>query len=75
MLHLKRSVTEDDIKEAVNSAVGVKTENFDVRAIRPAYGGKQNATSKMYEKDAVNMFKMSKIKFGWIKCRVVERKS
>lgn len=78
VIHIKvldKSFTEDDIKEAVNSAVGVKIENFEVRAIRPAYRGRQNATFKMYEMDAENMIKMGTKIIRWIKCKVVERKN
>lgn len=77
VLHLKGmdSVTEADIKEAVISAVEVKTENFEVRVIRPAYEGRQNATFKMYKKDTENMINMGTIKIWLVKCRVVERKS
>lgn len=61
IFHLKsigESANEEDIKESARRAIGVKAEAFEVRALRPAYGGRQNATLKMFETDADNLIKV-----------------
>lgn len=76
ILHLKgldETVSEEEIREAISRMLGIERDKFEVRALRPAYGGKQNATLKMMEKDASNLLKATTIRIGWTKCRIIER--
>lgn len=76
ILHLKdmnEMVNEDEIRDAVSKTLGVAKDQFEVRALRPAYGGKQNATLKMLEADAIRLIQAGTIGIGWTRCKVVER--
>lgn len=78
ILHLKgmdETVNEREIKEAISRTIGKEDDKFEVRALRPAYGGKQNATLKMLEADASKLLQAGTIRIGWTKSRVVEREN
>ena len=63
-----------EIKEAISNQVNIRTEDFEVRALRPAYGGRQNATIIMRESDANKLKKTKTVVIGWSRCRIMERK-
>lgn len=70
--HMDEVVTEDEIRDAVNKTIGTN-EPFDIRALRPAYGNRKNATIIMREDDAIKLIQLGKIKIGWTSCKVYER--
>lgn len=70
---MDETVSEDEIREAVAKALEVAQDKFEVRALRPAYGGKQNATLKMLESDANKLRQAGSIRIGWTKARILER--
>lgn len=77
VLHLKgmdEIADADEIKEAVCKAISVTNESFEVRALRPAFGDKQNATLILQETDANKLLAMKEIRIGWSKCKILERK-
>lgn len=77
VLHLKGMngiVDLDEIKGAVSKAINVTTQTFEVRALRPAFGDKQNATLILHETEANKLLDMKEIKIGWTKCKILERK-
>ncbi|KAJ8950490.1 hypothetical protein NQ314_007877 [Rhamnusium bicolor] len=78
VLHIKdlnEVSTTEEIREAISSAISVKPEIVEVRALRPAYAGRQNVTVVLVETDAVKLTNMGRVKIGWTKCRVIERKT
>ncbi|KAI4461047.1 zinc finger cchc-type superfamily [Holotrichia oblita] len=77
VLHVKgmdEVVTTQEIKDAICKAIETKPETFEVKALRPAYGNRQNATIVMPEGDARKLIQARKIKIGWTSCKIVERK-
>lgn len=82
VIHIKdldEVTTKEQIKESLSNYIAVKMEDIEVRALRPAYGGKQNVTVVMSENDAANLMnkknKWGKILISWSWCRVMERKN
>lgn len=76
ILHLKgmdETVNEDEIRDAVSKTFNIARDKFEVTALRPAYGGKQNATLKMLETDANVLLQAKSIRVGWTKARLIER--
>lgn len=76
ILHLKgmdETINEDEIREAISNTLNIARNNFEIRALRPAYGGRQNATLKMTEVDADRLLEAKTIQIGWTKCGIVER--
>lgn len=65
--------TVEDIREAITSAIGTGSNKFEVRALRPAYGQKQNVTIVMAKTDADKLINLRQIKIGWMNCKIVER--
>lgn len=63
----------EEIEEAIAKTIGVEKQSFEVRALRPAYGNRQNATVIMKESDADRLIRAGKVKIGWTRCRVIER--
>lgn len=77
VLHVKdidQVTTVEEIREAVCGEIVIKPETFDVRALRPAYGNRQNATIIMPDEDAEKLLALGKIKIGWTNCKILERK-
>lgn len=77
IIHIKdmdEVTTDSEIEEAISKATGANSKDFEVRAIRPAYGNKQNATVVINDQDASKLIQSGKIKIGWTQCRVLERK-
>lgn len=77
VIHIKgldEVITDEEIKETISRSASIKPENLEVRALRPAYGNKQNVTIVTSEVEAEKLIKMEKIKIGWTLCRIVERK-
>lgn len=77
IIHIKdldEVTTVEDIKEAVAKLTSVDIQNFEVRALRPAFGNRQNATIIMTETAANKLIAAGKIKVGWTNCRIQERK-
>lgn len=75
-IHLKgldEVTTEEEIRNAVYDTLTVNPEAFQVRSLRPAYGGKQNATLVLNEEQADNLIALGNIKIGWTRCKVRER--
>lgn len=78
VLHLKDmdEVThEDEIVDAISKTINVNKGDFEVRALRPSYGNKQNATIIMKDSDADKLIEVANVKIGWTRCRVIERKN
>lgn len=46
-------VNKEEIVKTMSRTTNTKLETFEVRAVRPAFGSKQNATLIMRESDAV----------------------
>ncbi|KAJ8971162.1 hypothetical protein NQ317_006549, partial [Molorchus minor] len=77
VLHIKdldEITTVQEIREAISNTISIKSDSFDVRAPRPAFAGRQNATVVLRETDAVKLTKIGRIRIGWSSCRVLERK-
>lgn len=77
VVHIKdmdEVTNKSEIVEAISRAAGAKREDFEVRAIRPAYGNKQNATIIMKDDDANRLIQTGRVKIGWTYCRILERK-
>lgn len=77
VIHLKDldGVTNtEEIREAVSRCLKTEQENIDIRALRPAYGGRQNVTVILKSEDADKLIEMGNIKIGWTNCRIIERK-
>lgn len=66
--------SESEIAKVISRATGAKTKDFEVRALRPACGNKQNATIVMNDQDANKPIQTGKLKIGWTQCMVLERK-
>lgn len=77
IIHVKgmdEVTTVEEIREAVSKSIGIRPETFEVRALRPAYGGTQNVTIKLKEVDANLLIQKKTIKIGWTNCMIQERK-
>lgn len=77
VLHVKdldQVTNEDDIKAAIMQISAVKESELEIRALRPAFGNRQNVTIIMPEKEAEEIIKTGRLKVGWSSCRVAERK-
>ena len=66
--------TVEEIRAAVCEAINTNADAFEVRALRPAYGSRQNVTLVMLETYANRLIDAGKLKIGWTICRVSERK-
>lgn len=66
-------ITVDEITEAVSKAAELGPKEFEVRALRPAYGGSQNATLIMRKSDSDKLLSRGPIKINWTSCRLIER--
>jgi hypothetical protein len=76
-IHIKGldcEATYDQIMEAVTKMIGYKPSDTKVTSLRPAYGQTQNATLKTPVVVAQELLKESRIRVGWISCRLQERK-
>ncbi|KAK9719951.1 hypothetical protein QE152_g22363 [Popillia japonica] len=76
VLHIKGLdgvTTTEEIAAAISRETLANPGTLEVRALRPAYGGKQNATVILPSMFADKLIQMAKIKIGWMKCRVEER--
>lgn len=72
--HLEGDITVEDIKEAV--ATSLPDSNVDsilVKALRPAFAGRQNATLIAPSPIADKLLEVSSLRVGWGYCRIVER--
>lgn len=76
VLHIKdleATTTAEEIKKAISETATIDPGGIEVRALRPAFGGKINATAIMPTQEAKKLTDLGKIKIGWTKCRVLER--
>lgn len=76
ILHIRdmdETASLEEIKQALFETHKISPENMDLRALRPAYGGRQHVTVVMAEHDAIKLLDMGRIKIGWVMCRVIER--
>lgn len=77
ILHLK-GMEEDVTIEEIQKSVAKETESdsqlIEVRAIRPAFGGRKNATVILADKEANKLIQKGKLKIGWTFCKIMERK-
>lgn len=76
VLHIKGLddvTTTEEIVEAICRDTRVKPDTFEVRALRPAFGSRQNATIITPTAIGEKLLQMSKIKIGWMKCGIYER--
>lgn len=77
VLHLRdvdEDTTDDEVKKAIADATTASLSDFELKARRPAYGGKCNFTVIIGETAAQKLLGPGKVKVGWVSCRVVERK-
>lgn len=77
VLHIKNLdsiTTEEDVREAVAKITTLDKNNFEVRALRPAFGNKQNVTVVIGVEEANKLLQVGYIKIGWMRCRILERK-
>lgn len=77
VLHVKgldEVTNKADVEDAISKLIPLGTEPIEIRALRPAYGNRQNATVILSEKSANILIELGKIKVGWTNCRLVERK-
>lgn len=77
VLHIKNLdslTTEEDVREALVKTTNLKEKDIDVRALRPAFGNKQNVTVVMEVEAADKLLQSGSIKIGWMRCRILERK-
>lgn len=76
VLHIKEleaTSTAEEIKKAILEIASIDPGGVEVGSIRPAFGGKLNATVLMPTKEAKKLVDLGKIKVGWTKCRILER--
>lgn len=76
VFHLKNLdelATEEEIREAVAKELSISSETVEVRALRPAFGGRQNATVILAESIANKLSGVETIRVGWMACKIVER--
>lgn len=77
VLHIRdidEITTVDEIRASISKASGARLEAFEVRALRPAYSGKQNVTVVAPEAAADQLLQRGRIEIGWTNCRIFERK-
>lgn len=76
VLHIKNMdelTTEAEIKKTVADVIKISEESIEVRALRPAYGGKQNATLIVDDVTGNNLIAMGTIQVGWSQWKIQER--
>ncbi|XP_030757765.1 uncharacterized protein LOC115883538 [Sitophilus oryzae] len=76
VLHLKNLdevTTIEEITAAICSALSIEKCEVDVRGLRPAYGGKQNATVIIAKDEANKLLQLGQIPIGWMNCKMAER--
>lgn len=67
--------TIEEIEEAVANSTKADKSEFVVKSLRPAFGGRKNATVIM-RAELVDQFLQNKtIKIGWTQCILMERKT
>lgn len=72
--HLEGDATLEEIKEAVVAALPeTTTDVITVKALRPAFAGRQNATLILPTEIAERLLDKRSLRVGWGFCRVVER--
>lgn len=64
----------EEVRDAISRLLATEEENIEIRALRPAYGGRQNVTAILKSEDADKCIQMRNIKIGWTNCRIIERK-
>lgn len=77
ILHLKgmeEAVTAKEILETIAKETQADSNLIEVRAIRPAFGGRTNATVILPSDEANKLIQRGKLKIGWTFCRILERK-
>ncbi|XP_074036343.1 uncharacterized protein [Leptinotarsa decemlineata] len=75
-VHIKgmdATITENDVSETISKIISKEADTFEVRALRPAYGNRQNATLVMSANDADKLIELKSVKIGWTMCRLAER--
>lgn len=70
---LDLEATTEDIKEGFSALIG--EEEIRISALRPAFGGTQNATVLVPGLVAKKLQDVSRIQIGWVCCRLVQRES
>lgn len=76
ILHIRdmdETSTVEEVKDAICKSISISPDKIDLRALRPAYGGRQHITAVMAEYDALKLLELGKIKIGWVMCRILER--
>ncbi|XP_015436990.1 PREDICTED: uncharacterized protein LOC107192286 [Dufourea novaeangliae] len=77
VLHIKdldKNTTEEDVKEAIIKELPeTYREEITIKALRPAYGDRQNVTVIITEEKATKLLNRGRIAIGWSECRVIER--
>lgn len=74
VLDIDASMSCEEVKEAVNDAVGGRDGQMTkIRSIRPSRDGNQIATVQVTKTVASALNRKGRIKIGWVNCRVRER--
>lgn len=77
ILHFKgmeEDVTTEDIQKSIIKETESDSRLIEVRAIRPAFGGRKNATVILPDNEANKLIQKGKLKIGWTFCKILERK-
>lgn len=72
---LDEGTEEQEIREAIAQAADTSPGKVELRARRPAYGGKSNITAVVSDEAGRKLATMQKIRIGWVTCRMAERKN
>ncbi|KAK9708301.1 hypothetical protein QE152_g27290 [Popillia japonica] len=76
VLHIKgldEVTTLEEVVDVIAREISVSTDTFEVRALRPAFGNKQNVTVIMPAAAADKLIRIQKIKIGWMRRGIEER--
>lgn len=71
---MEEAVTTQEILETIAKETESDSSLIEARAIRPAFGGKQNATIILPNDEADKLIQKGKLKIGWIVCKILEKK-
>jgi len=71
---LDAAATEQEITDAVAKEADTGEGELEVRALRPAFGGRQKATLVMSEAAAGRLLSKETLRVGWTTCKAAVRK-
>ncbi|CAH1101744.1 unnamed protein product [Psylliodes chrysocephalus] len=71
---LDGATTEEEVGEAISKEIACDQDVFQIKALNPAFGNRQNARVIINEPHASILLSKEKIKIGWTQCRIFEKK-